>query len=95
MKPIPVGSVKETMSTTEKLEKAIDLIKEAESLLKEVKENKSLDSYYGYTLELISSQLNIITGNSRHYVTGDTTLEEILGDEGTNWNNNGEENEED
>lgn len=74
------------MTTTQKLEKAIELIKRAEKLVKSARvTNKSLKRYYGYSLEIIGSQLNIVSDNSNYYATRDTNLQEILEEEGENW----------
>jgi len=84
------------MNTTEKLQKALDLMKEAEQLVNEAKEeNKSLKSYYGYSLLIVAQELNKFSDNSNYYMTRDTNLQEMIESEGSKWFEDGQDREED
>lgn len=76
------------MDTLEKLEEAIDLMKQAEEILESVKEeNQSLDDYYGYSIQIIIQELNKFSDNSCGYIGSNASLEEIIESEGDNWKN--------
>ena len=75
-------------STLEKLEEAMELMKQAESLVKEAKkENESLSDYYGYSLDIIAQELNQFSDNSKGYIGRNKCLEDIINAEGENWDN--------
>lgn len=85
------------MKTIDKLQLAFELMKKAEEIISEIKknkeENKSLLSYYGYSLEIIEQQLNIFSDNSKNYLTRNTNLEEILNMLGDNWEDESKDDE--
>jgi len=72
------------MSTLRKLQEANDLVIEALDILNEL-ENESLEEYYGYSLEIIKQQLDIFSENNEGY-SGNTSLSDIIVEEGNNWN---------
>jgi hypothetical protein len=75
------------MSAKEKLEKALELMKEAESLIKEAdKQNESLNGHYGYSLEIIAQELNNFSDNSMGYIGRNTCIKDIIENEGDKWN---------
>lgn len=76
------------MTTLEKLELAKSLMEKAEELIDgiiENPENDSLIKYYGYSLKIITQELNKFSTNSRSYLTSDVSLDEIINEEGENW----------
>jgi hypothetical protein len=78
------------MKTLSQLREAMEHMKSAESLLKQVKrENKSLDDYYGYSLELMMQELNRMSDNSKGYQGHDTCLDEIMEAAGSDWTEDG------
>lgn len=80
------------MDTISKLTEARDLMKQAENLVTAAKEeNPSLRDYYGYSLEIIIQELNKFGDNSCGYIASNSSLEDIIEDEGRNWNNDGSE----
>jgi len=67
------------MDTLMKLQEALDLMKQAEKLVGEARrENKSLNEYHGYSLQIIEQELNKFTDNSRGFLTRDTALADII-----------------
>ena len=78
------------MTTLEKLQLAFELVKKAENIINDIKndkdENESLLSYYGYSLEIIQQQLHIFSNNRYGYLVGDTNIKQIIDSEGDNWN---------
>jgi len=78
------------MKTLEKLQLAFELMKKAEEIINDIKndkdENESLLDYYGYSLEIIQQQLNIFSDNRKGYLTHDTNIKEIVDSEGERWN---------
>lgn len=85
------------MKTQEKLQLAFELMKKAEEIINDIRnekeENKSLLRYYGYSLEIIQQQLNIFSDNSRYYLTNDVNLQGILDSEGQDWNDESNDDE--
>jgi hypothetical protein len=78
------------MKTLEKLQLVFELMKKAEEIINDIKndkdENESLLDYYGYSLEIIKQQLNIFSDNRNGYLTHDTNIKEIVDSEGERWN---------
>lgn len=73
----------------QKLERALMYMKDAERLIEEAKqENQSLEEEFGYSLEIIIQELNRFSDNSRGYQGNNASLEEIIEDEATNWEDN-------
>lgn len=85
------------MKTQEKLQLAFELMKKAEDIINDIRnekeENRSLLRYYGYSLEIIQQQLNIFSDNSGYYLTNDVNLQGILDSEGQDWNDNSNDDE--
>ena len=76
------------MDALEKLSKAMELMKEAQELVEAAQaESESLSDYYGYSLTTTAQQLDIFGANDRCYMTCNTSLEEIIEEEGNHWNN--------
>lgn len=72
------------MRTSEKLQLAHDLVKEAESLLGSI-DNESLQDFYGYSIDNHMAQLNMLSDNSRDFMGRQSTLEEIKDASGDKW----------
>ncbi len=78
----------------DKLHQAYELMKEAESLVAEVKTlSPSLAGYYGYSLDIIEQELHRMSDNHRGYLGRNTTLLEIIEAEGRKWHNSEPESE--
>lgn len=79
------------MNTVEKLEYVKQLMKLAESMLDDIQdnpENDDLNRYYGYSISVIKSHLNMFSDNSNNYVNGNTSLQEILNNVEDKWQDN-------
>lgn len=85
------------MKTQEKLQLAFELIKKAEDIINDIRnekeENHSLLRYYGYSLEIIQQELNIFSNNSGYYLTNDVNLQGIIDSEGQDWNDESNDDE--
>ena len=74
------------MTTFDKLYEALEKMQEAIELIEEAsEENESLSDYYGYSLEIITQELNRFSDNSRGYLGRNTCLQDIIDDEGEKW----------
>jgi len=79
------------MTTLEKLDLAYSLIKKSEEILNKINkdiENDSLNNYYGYTIKILVQELNIISDNSKGYLTQDKSIMDIIESEGDKWEDN-------
>jgi hypothetical protein len=85
------------MKILEKLQLAFELMKKAEDIINDIRnnkeENQSLLRYYGYSLEIIQQQLNIFSDNSGYYLTNDVNLQGIIDSEGQDWNDESNDDE--
>ena len=72
------------MTTANKLEKALALIKEAAQLVSEARKNESLEEYYD--VEYIERELNSLADNPKGY-TGVVSIQEILDEANDKWTN--------
>ena len=77
------------MDTREKLYQVMELMKEAENLLNEIKEgNKSIRENHGYGIDIIIQELNRFGDNSKGYQGYNKNVQEIIDYEGESWENN-------
>jgi hypothetical protein len=76
------------MNTLEKLQEALEHVKKAEDLIRQAKnENVSLETYYGYSIEMIAQQLNKYGDASVYRDRNIGSLKEIVEAEGEKWSN--------
>lgn len=74
------------MTTFDKLYGALEKMQEAIELIEEANgENESLSDYYGYSLEIITQELNRFSDNSGGYIGRNTCLQDIIDAEGEKW----------
>ena len=72
------------MTTANKLEKALALIKEAAQLVSEARKNESLEEYYD--VERIEDELCTLADNPKCY-RGAISIQDILDDANGKWTN--------
>lgn len=75
------------MSQLERLQEALELMKEAEEIVEELMEDEqdSLNEYYGCSLQIIKQELNKFSDNSNCYMGRNSNLEDIMESHGENW----------
>lgn len=76
------------MTTLEKLNIAMHLVKEAVAVIDSI-DNESFDDYHGYSREIVVQQLDMFADNQRGTCSGNTNLEQMI--DGLNFENKEEE----
>lgn len=73
-------------TATNKLFRAMELMKEAKKLMLEAKqENKSLRNYYGQTLTTIANVLDKYSDNSKNKTMENACIKDIIEARGDDW----------